>query len=218
MVRILWKRICETYTARPTIAIWVAAFPVLGFSHDDGPAYIVTSVVIMAALLAVISFGFISPEPPKAIFIAPFSRDDRRKWVVKVFYGKIAVGLVFVIIASAFAVLLGIVSPMGALTMLITAYSVEYMGSFSSFYNSRHYAMVILEMVMLWIDLMIFIGNYDSFDFLGKDNDVILLITAVILLPIHYFINRRNFKPMVECYSDYEEMTEVCKKAKNNAW
>ncbi len=219
MVRILWKRICETYAKRCAIAVWFAALPIINFSHEGRtPASIVSLVVIVSALLAALGLGYISPEPPEAIFIAPFSRDDRRKWVVKVVYGKIAVGMVFMIIASVFAALLGTISMTGAFTACIMTLSTMYMGSFNSFYNARHQAMVILEMVMLWIDLMILLGNYDGFDFLGKDNDVILLIAAVILLPIHYFVNRRYFKPMVECYSDYEEMTDVRKKEKSNVW
>lgn len=218
MVRILWKRICEDYRNISYVVVWCYIFICFGLDYEMlGDA--VTFGVVFLMLLVVMVIGGISSEPPKGVFIAPFSKDDRRKLVIRMFYRKIAVGMAVMTVALTVAVLLGTITPLNGLTIFIVSLSLGYMMSFKVFYASHHSEKGVLKIIVLTIaDVVVFIGACDNeFFSFGKSSGAVLLIVAVILAVVHYFVWRKFFEPMVECYSDYEKMTMVDKKTRSNA-
>ena len=218
MVRILWKRICEDYRNISYVVVWCYIFICFGLDYEMlGDA--VTFGVVFLMLLVVMVIGGISSEPPKGVFIAPFSKDDRRKLVIRMFYRKIAVGMAVMTVALTVAVLLGTITPLNGLTIFIVSLSLGYMMSFKVFYASHHSEKGVLKIIVLTIaDVVVFIGACDNeFFSFGKSSRAVLLIVAVILAVVHYFVWRKFFEPMVECYSDYEKMTMVDKKTRSNA-
>lgn len=217
MAKILWRRICETYGQVVLVPFWCCLMLVV-FGYDDKPIWkIIMLGMIFIALIAAIILAGISSEPPVGVFIAPFSKEDRRKLVIRTFYKKIAVGTAVMTIALTLALLLGAITLLNWLTMFIISLSLSYMSSFRRFYTSYYPSLEVLAAVLMIVDVVVFIGAGDN-DFLsfGKNSGGVLLIIAAILAAVHYFAYRRYFKPMVECYSDYEKMTDINKKIKTS--
>lgn len=133
---------------------------------------------------------------------------------MKLFYGKIAAGAAVMAVVSAIAVLLGRITLVNGFTMCIIVLAMEYMISFRKFYEANDTALrIVLQFIFLIADILIFIGACDDeFLFLGRNNGAVLMIIAVVLAAVQCFVVKKDFEPMVECYSDYEKMTEVQKK------
>lgn len=215
MAKILWKRICEQYVSNVPVLIWCSIMAVFnGVDKDMTVADMVVFGVVILAMVAALVLGGLSSEPMQGVFIAPFSREDRRRLVMKLFYGKIAVGAAVMAVVSAIAVLLGRITLVNGFTMCIIVLAMEYMISFRKFYEANDTALrIVLQFIFLIADIVIFIGACDDeFLFLDRNNGAVLMIIAVVLAAVQCFVVKRDFEPMVECYSDYEKMTEVQKK------
>lgn len=218
MAGILLRRICEEYGKMA--AAWSICVLYMVIGLDDKPlADVIVFGVIFLVLIAAITIAGISSEPLKGVFIAPFSEEDRRKLVIKIFYGKIAVGMAGLVMVITLAALLGTITIVNWFTMLLIALSMVYMVSFKRIYVAHHPTMEALEYVLVIADLIIFIGACDNeFLFLGKSSGAVLLIIAIILAVIHYFVWRRYFELLVECYSDYEKMTDLSRKIRSSSY
>lgn len=215
MAKILWKRICEQYVSNVPVLIWCSIMAVFnGVDKDMTVADMVVFGVVILAMVAALVLGGLSSEPMQGVFIAPFSREDRRRLVMKLFYGKIAAGAAVMAVVSAIAVLLGRITLVNGFTMCIIVLAMEYMISFRKFYEANDTALrIVLQFIFLIADILIFIGACDDeFLFLGRNNGAVLMIIAVVLAAVQCFVVKKDFEPMVECYSDYEKMTEVQKK------
>lgn len=215
MAKILWKRICEQYVSNLPVLIWCSVMAIFnGVDQEIAVADMVVFGVIILAMVAALVLGGLSSEPIQGVFITPFSREDRRRLVIKLFYGKIAVGAAVMAVVSVIALLLGSIKPVNGFTMCIIVLAMEYMISFRKFYEAKDRELrTVLQFIFLIADILIFIGAcQDEFLFLGRSNGVVLMIIAVVLAAVQCFVVKKDFKPMVECYSDYEKMTEAQKK------
>lgn len=219
MAKILWKRICEEYARSGPIAMWWVAMT-FAFNTKEGNTPLVDIFVFTAGFLVMfiaLAIGGISSEPPMAVFIAPFSKEDRRRLVIKLFYGKIATGMAIMVVSSVLTVVLGKVSFIGVLVVCIITLAMMYVASFRKFYTAKKVSMMAIEIILVMVDVIVVLAAYDSelLSF-GKNSEAILLIIAVVLLIIHYFAGRKYFEPMVECYSDYEKLMNINVTVKRN--
>lgn len=218
MAGILLRRICEEYGKMA--AAWSVCMLYMFIGLNDKPlADAILLGVIFLALIAAVIIAGISSEPLKGVFIAPFSKEDRKKLVTKIFYGKIAAGMAGLVIVITLAAVCGTITVVNWFTMFLIALSIVYMVSFKRIYAAYHPSMEALEYVFAIADLIIFIGACDNeFLFLGKSSGVVLLIISVILAVVHYFVWRRYFEPLVECYSEYEKVTELSRKIRSSSY
>lgn len=218
MAKILWKRICEGYAMTLPMVIWIDMSVIFNSWEDNTPlvdVFVFSAVILAMSIVLVL--GGISSEPPRAVFIAPFSREDRRRLVIKLFCGKIAMGMAVMAVSCVLAVVFGKLSLTGAFVVCIITFAMMYVISFIKFYTAKQTSMIVIGSILVIADVIMIMNAYggELLSF-GKNSEAILLIIAVVLLIIHYFAGRKYFEPMIECYSDYEKLMNINETIKRN--